>query len=515
MFSGLQKRSAGILLHPTSLPSAQGIGSLGKSARALVDFLAEIEAEWWQVCPLGPTGYGDSPYACFSSFAGNPYLIDLEELVAAGLIGPEAIAPLRELPADHVDYAHLWRRFNPVLHAAFDTARNNPEALHAFGDFTSFKKANGPGWLDDYALFRALKDKYDGAAWNTWPKEARDIRRARLAQHDLPTLARAEFERFVQFLFFAQWGRLRKYAAAKGVKILGDIPIYVAPDSADVWAEPTLFHLDAELAPVEVAGVPPDYFSKTGQLWGNPVYDWKRHRETGYDWWIRRLRANLALYDGVRLDHFRAFHDYWAIPAEAKDAREGRWKDGPGIEFFQAVHKALGDPFIVAEDLGELSPGVTELRRRCGLPGMIILQFAFGSDASNAYLPHNHTTDAVVYPGTHDNNTTCGWSNQEPPIAIDHFRRYFGTDGKAPHWTLMRAAMTSPARLAILPMQDLLGLDSAARFNTPGTAAGNWAWRLTEKQLNEARIWIGPNIRELIELTGRHSESPQPKPPLP
>lgn len=503
LFSGLTERTAGVLLHPTALPSDQGVGTLGAGARDFVDFLAESGVTWWQVCPLGPTGYGDSPYACFSAFAGNPYLIDLTALRDAGLLASADLAPLRRLSREQVEYGYIWEQFHPVAGLAWENARANPGALKAFGDFEAFKRREGPLWLDDYALFRALKNRNGGKPWYDWPAAEKSAARARAALPDAALAGHAEREKFLQFIFFSQWDALRAHAKSKGVKILGDAPIYVAMDSADVWASPELFELDRDLRPVVVAGVPPDYFSATGQLWGNPIYDWEKHRATGFSWWIARLRANLALYDGLRLDHFRAFHDYWRIPAGAKDAIGGVWAPGPGILFFKTVRRELGDAFIVAEDLGELSPGVHTLREACGLPGMAILQFAFGSDGRNAYLPHNHKHDSVVYPGTHDNDTVMGWYESAGSAERDRFRKYFGTDGREPHWTMVCSALASQARLAVLPMQDILGLGGDARFNTPGRAEGNWAWRLTDAALADARRWTAANLRDLAALTDR------------
>lgn len=502
LFSGLKTRAAGVLLHPTALPSGQGIGCFGGGARAFVDFLAEAGVTWWQTCPLGPTGAGDSPYSCLSAFAGNARLIDLDDVRDAGLVSENDLAPLRSLSPARVDYGALAGHFERVADIAWENAKARPETLRRFGDFEAFKRAKA-GWLDDYALFIAIKETQSGKAWYDWPDDEKHIASARVKKRSAAFLDRAERQRFLQFVFFAHLDALRAHAAFRGVKLLGDAPIYVAHDSADVWASPALFELDATLTPTFVAGVPPDYFSETGQLWGNPLYDWKRHARDGYDWWIARLRANLDLADGLRLDHFRAFHDYWRVPAGATDARAGKWADGPGLPFFKAVRDKLGDALIVAEDLGDLTPGVPLLRDACGLPGMAVLEFAFADDAANLYLPHNHRVQQVVYPGTHDNDTACGWYDKLDTRTRDRFRKYFGTDGAAANWTLIRACYTSPARLAIVAMQDLLGLGSEARFNVPGEPSGNWSWRLEPHRLDEARAWIAPNLRELAGLTGR------------
>ncbi len=510
LFPGLQKRSAGVLLHPTSLPSPFGVGNLGKEARDFVDFLAESGATWWQVCPLGPTGFGDSPYACLSAFAGNPYLIDPRPLVDAGLIDDADLAPLRALAEERVEFGYLWEHFHPLMAKAWSAAKANPEALKTLGDFEKFKRREA-SWLDGYALFLALKHRHGGAPWHRWPAEHRHYARARLLRPDADMADDIGQAKFLQFLFFTQWRELREYAAGSGVKILGDAPIYVALDSADVWTRPDLFELDPTLSPVSVAGVPPDYFSATGQRWGNPLYDWKACKAEGFAWWIDRLKANLALTDALRIDHFRAFHDYWKVPADAPDARPGKWAKGPGLEFFRAVARALPDAELIAEDLGDLSPGVHKLLADTGLPGMRILQFAFGSDADNPYLPHNHPANAAVYPGTHDNDTATGWYAEADEKTRDHFRVYFGTDGASPSWSLLRACYTSPARLAIIPAQDLLGLGSAARFNKPGTPAGNWDWRLSSARLAELRTFVAPNLRALAEATGRATPKAAPE----
>ncbi len=502
LFPGLKERAAGILLHPTALPSPFGIGNLGEEARAFVDFVAASGTTWWQVCPLGPTGFGDSPYACFSAFAGNPYLIDPRPLVAAGLLTETDLAPLRQLSSEKVEYGFLWENFWPVMDKVWVAVKARPEALESFGDFAEFALQNA-GWLDDFALFMALKRRHAGTPWYEWPEEFKIHARARTVKQDTALADAVAREKFLQFLFFCQWRDLRVHAAKAGVKILGDAPIYLALDSAEVWARTDLFELDAALKPASVAGVPPDYFSATGQLWGNPLYDWERNKKEGFAWWISRLRANLGLADALRIDHFRAFHDYWKIPAGAPDARGGKWAQGPGLDFLKAVHRELPHAGLVAEDLGELSPGVHTLLAETGLPGMAVLQFAFGSDGDNAYLPHNHGVNTVVYPGTHDNDTSAGWYAGADARTRDRFRKYFGTDGASPAWTLLRACLASPARLAVIPAQDLLNLGSEARFNTPGVPAGNWAWRLSAGQLGQLVAFVAPNLRELFELTGR------------
>ena len=502
LFNWLKKRAGGVLLHPSALPSNQGIGTLGKSAFRFIDFLATCRLGLWQVCPLGPTGFGDSPYQCFSSFAGNPYLIDFETLAEAGLLDTEALVPLRALPRECVDYGALWNAFFPVLKKLHANVKKNPSVLKKFGDFVAFREKNRD-WLDGYTLYSALKNFYKGKPWYEWPPEARKFTAAQ--NRKWPASVRDDVEMFelAQFFFFTQWKTLRKYAFEHGVQIIGDTPIFVALDSADVWQNPEIFQLDEHGSPTAVAGVPPDYFSADGQLWGNPLYDWNALAKTGYGWWLRRLHANFELYDIVRLDHFRAFYDYWRIPADSPTAKTGRWALGPGLAFFKTIQKTLGNVQLIAEDLGDMNDGVRKLLADSGLPGMAVLQFAFGGDASNLYLPHNIAANTIVYPGTHDNNTCVGWYNSTGEHTRDHFRRYFWTDGNAPHWTLINAAFKAHAKIAIVAMQDILGLGADARFNEPGTAERNWQWRLSDTQLDVAFNAHAGTLRELAELSGR------------
>ena len=495
LFPGLQTRAAGILLHPTALPSPFGIGNLGEEARAFVDFVAASGLTWWQVCPLGPTGFGDSPYACFSAFAGNPHLIDPRPLVAAGLLADADLAPLRKLSPTRVEYGFLWENFWPVMDKAWAAAKAKPEALKGFGDFAAFTRDKA-GWLDDYALFMALKRRHAGAPWHEWP-DAFKIHASALRVKPDPALADAVGrEKFIQFLFSVQWAALREYSARAGVKILGDAPIYLAHDSSEVWARTDLFELDAKLKPAFVAGVPPDYFSAAGQLWGNPLYDWKRNKDEGFAWWISRLRENLALTDALRIDHFRAFHDYWKIPAGAPDARAGKWADGPGLDFFKTVRRELPGRGTRRRRPRRTLAGRAHAARRHGTARMAVLQFAFGSDGRNAYLPHNHAVNSVVYPGTHDNDTTTGWYAGADARTRDRFRKYFGADGSAPAWTALLACLSSTARLAVIPAQDLLNLGSEARFQH--------AWR-PRRQLGLA------TLRRTTRATPRLHRSAPPR----
>jgi 4-alpha-glucanotransferase len=502
LFNWLNQRSAGLLLHPTSLPGAQGIGVLDESVDRLLRFLKDAKLRYWQVCPLGPTGYGDSPYQCFSAFAGNPYLIDLVALQRIGLLDDTDLLPLRKLPVDRVDFGELYAKKRPALFKAHTNYEKSPRAL-PYGDFEKFCTAHA-SWLDAYALFMALKDHFKGQPWWQWDRTVRFYQVAANSTVARQVGAVTRAHKFLQYLFFGQWQRVREKAAALDISIIGDAPIFVSRDSADVWAHPELFQLNPKSGePLAVAGVPPDYFSADGQLWGNPLYDWKKHSATGYAWWLERLRANFAICDIVRIDHFRGFDTYWSIPADALTAKTGVWAQGPGLEFFQAVKNALPDCRLIAEDLGELSPSVHDLRHATGLPGMSILQFAFGGDSANTYLPHNLTANNVVYPGTHDNNTTLGWYKSADEKTRDHVRRYFRIDGHEINWDFLRAGYAAVSKLAVFPLQDLLGLGAAARLNTPGVAAGNWQWRYSAVELESLHRCSANYLAELGGLYGR------------
>jgi len=502
LFDWLNQRSAGVLVHPTCLPSNQGIGVLDESVDALLRFLKDAGTRYWQICPLGPTGYGDSPYQCFSVFAGNPYLIDLHPLQRAGLLDDDDLSVLRALPPSGVDFGWLYTTKWPVLFKAWENFRQSTREL-PYGNFKVFCDEQS-AWLEPYALFMALKDHFKGQPWWQWPKAVRFYRDALKSKYAAAVAPAVAAQRFFQYVFFGQWRRVRELSTSLGIQIIGDAPIFVSRDSADVWTAPELFQLDAKTGdPLAVAGVPPDYFSADGQLWGNPLYDWKRHAADGYAWWLDRLRANFALYDVVRIDHFRAFDTYWSIPADAKTARDGAWKLGPGLEFFEAVKHALPDCRLIAEDLGELSPSVHALRHATGLPGMSILQFAFGGGPDNTYLPHNLTANNVVYPGTHDNDTTLGWYASAEEKTRDHVRRYLRVDGREINWDFVRTAYASVSRLCIIPLQDLFNLGSSARLNTPGQPAGNWQWRYSAAQLESLHHDSANYLRDLGALYGR------------
>ena len=502
LFSWLSTRSTGVLLHPTSLPGDQGIGTFDVHTESFLDFLQSAGVKYWQLCPLGPTGYGDSPYQCFSAFAGNPYLIDLHELVAHGLLEATALSPLAQLSADRVDYGSLYQLKWPLLfqaHARYQQA--GEPAL--YGDFAAFKRKHAD-WLEAYAYFRALKDHYRGQPWWDWPADTRNYAQAAKSPLRNRLATAIEAHRFTQYAFFGQWSRVKAGAARRGISIIGDIPIFVAADSSDVWANPELFELDPQTSlPLAVAGVPPDYFSADGQLWGNPLYLWPRHAADNYAWWHARLRASFELYDVVRIDHFRGFEAYWRVPFPAKNARTGVWTPGPGLHFFLSVQAAFPEAKIIAEDLGVLTPAVIKLRDDAGLPGMAILQFAFGSDAKNLYLPHNLVANGVTYPGTHDNDTSLGWYATASEKERDAVRRYLRVNGREAGWDFIRAAYASVSRLAVISMPDILGLGSEARFNTPGQAAGNWQWRYRSSQLEGLLSGTAPYLRELTALYGR------------
>jgi 4-alpha-glucanotransferase len=495
-------RQSGILLHPTSLPGHYGIGSMNGAAYEWVDFLAETRQSLWQVLPLGPTGYGDSPYQSFSSFAGNPYLISLEDMVEEGLLTEGDLAGAPDFPAERVDFGAIYHWKLPVLRQAAATfaAGGTPELQAEFNTFCQ----DQADWLEDFALFMALKDAHEGASWNQWPMDLRSRKASALSKVKNEHAAAIHGHKFNQWLFFRQWTKLKAYANANGISVIGDIPIFVAMDSSDTWTSPKEFYLDKEFQPTVVAGVPPDYFSATGQLWGNPLYRWENMKATGYAWWLRRIRAALRLYDLVRVDHFRGFAGYWEVPADEETAVNGEWVQGPGADFFAVVQRELGDLPILAEDLGEITPDVIELRNRFNLPGMKILQFAFSTDATDKFLPHNYRPNFVVYSGTHDNDTSRGWYEESASDEErDYFRRYFRTDGHDAAWTLIEAAWSSVASIAIAPLQDIFSLDSSARMNLPGTAAGNWSWRFTWDMLSPA---VTERLLDATTLYGRDPE---------
>lgn len=499
----MQHRTSGILLHPTSLPGRYGIGDLGADALRFVDWLAEAGQKWWQVMPLGPTGYGDSPYQAFSAFAGNPYLISFDLLQEEGLLSPEDLADTPDFPKDAVDYGWIYVWKYPKLAQAFAHFKAG-KAAHLQADFTAFCQAEAH-WLSDFALFMALKNAHQGAAWHTWPQDIR-TRQPLAMQHWKDILSeQTEAIAFYQFLFFRQWNTLRAYARSKHVGIIGDIPIFVALDSADAWSAPEEFYFDEQGHPIVVAGVPPDYFSATGQLWGNPLYRWDRMQKDGFRWWIRRFQGALKLYDLIRIDHFRGFAAYWEIPAHETTAINGKWVDAPGHALFEAVRQALGTLPIIAEDLGVITPEVESLRDNFEFPGMAVLQFAFG-DAdyqSNAFFPENISLNRVVYTGTHDNQTTKGWFAETKGLERDNITSYLpDIQAENAAWTFIEVAWKSRATMAIAPLQDVLNLGAEARMNLPGEAAGNWSWRYQNAQLSH---FSARQLHALTKATERNA----------
>ena len=496
--SPLHRRRCGILCHPTSLPSPFGIGDLGNDAYRLIDFLYSAGQSVWQVLPLGPTGYGDSPYQPFSAFAGNPLLIDLRQLVDDGLLAERDLALPDPFSDEHVRYGEVIAFKDLVLRNAY---KQLGEASEAFArEFEAFGQAQAH-WLDDYCLFMALKQHHRWASWTEWPEEIAQRQPEALAHWRDALGDEISYQRLLQFLFERQWQRLHAYANESGVDIIGDLPIFVGHDSADVWANQELFYLDEQGQCTVVAGVPPDYFSPTGQRWGNPLYRWDLMADNGYAWWIERLRRVLAHVDLVRIDHFRGFCAYWEVAADEPTAINGRWVPGPGRAFFDAVCAALGELPILAEDLGLITKDVTALREELGLPGMTVLQFAFGGPSTNPHLPYNHERNSVVYTGTHDNDTTVGWYGDLGELERHHLHVYTGSDGSDVHWHLIRMAMSSVSDLAIYPLQDALGLGSPARMNYPGRAQNNWTWRYTPDALQPE---LGETLAELARATGRH-----------
>ncbi|MCC7118559.1 MAG: 4-alpha-glucanotransferase [Anaerolineales bacterium] len=501
------QRSSGILLHPSSLPGPYGIGDLGSQALRFVDWLAAAGCKLWQTLPLGPTGYGDSPYQCFSAFAGNPYLIAPDELFADDLLTQVDLDEMRAaFESDDsstrlkLDFGRLIPQKLNLLRKAFSTYQSAPERLRA--PFEIFCAENAP-WLEDFALFMALKEAHGGNAWSAWPEALRSREPAALSEAKKELAESVERYSFYQFLFFKQWGKLHAYANERGIQVIGDIPIFVAYDSADVWIHPELFFLDEAGTPTVVAGVPPDAFSATGQLWGNPLYDWSAHKKEGYAWWVARIRASLNLVDILRLDHFRGFAGYYEIPAGQPTAEHGRWVPGPGADFFRVVEETLGRKGhslpIIAEDLGLITPDVIELLKALNFPGMKVLQFAF-SGPDNPFLPHNYISNCVAYTGTHDNDTAAGWYAAASQTEKDFAQRYLGVDGHDFAWDLIRAVWKSVAVFAITPLQDVLGLGSEARMNFPGKPGGNWEWRMSEPDF---RADLAAGLRDLNWLSNR------------
>lgn len=494
-------RASGILLPISSLPGKYGIGCFSKEAYKFIDFLEKANQKYWQILPIGPTSFGDSPYQSFSTFAGNPYFISLEELIEEGLLSAEECNKVKFCrKVDEVDYEKLYKNRFKLLRKAYERSK-----IAKNEEFQKFRKENSY-WLRDYAIFMAVKDRFGGISFDQWAEDIRKRWGYSMEYYQRELYFEIEFYEFIQYEFYRQWFKLKAYANKKGIKIIGDIPIYVAYDSADVWAHPDLFQLDEEGKLQAVAGCPPDGFSETGQLWGNPLYRWEYHKDTNYDWWIKRIEKCVQLYDVVRIDHFRGFDEYYSIPADSEDATKGRWVKGPGIELFNAIKYCLGDIKIIAEDLGYITDSVRQLVRDCGFPNMKVLEFAFDSrDSSGAYeyLPYNYDKNCVVYTGTHDNETLKGWLSNIKPEEIVEIQKYIGKEVENKEEVvdeIIRLAHASTADTCIIPIQDYLCLGNEARMNTPSTLGNNWKWRVKSSQLNKKLI---EKVKRYTKLYGR------------
>lgn len=492
-------RTSGVLMPISSLPSPYGIGTMGKQAKKFVDFLEKAGQKYWQILPICPTSYGDSPYQSFSSFAGNPYFIDLEYLCKDKLLTKKECESFDWGGSEkYIDYGIMYiSRYKLLKKAYARFVKNIPD------DYAQFCKTEAE-WLDEYALFMALKDANDGVAWFEWDENLKTRKPEAIEAAKKEYGDDIEFYKMLQYLFFKQWRQLKAYANSKNIEIIGDVPIYVAGDSADVWANPKQFYLDEELNPIEVAGCPPDAFSADGQLWGNPLFRWDVMKKDGYTWWTKRISAMADLYDIIRIDHFRGFDSYYAIPAEDDTAKNGEWKEGPGMDLFKVLEKKLGKLPIIVEDLGFLTPSVIKLLKDSGFPGMKVVQFAFDSREDSDYLPHNYPKNCVVYTGTHDNDTVMGWMKTAPKSAVKFAKEYLNlTKEEGYNWGMMRAAWSSVADMAIVPMQDILGLGSESRINTPSTIGENWKWRATADQIDNS---IAKKLRKCMKMYARLNE---------
>ncbi len=493
------ERKSGIICHITSLPGKYGIGTLGKSAYKFVDFLIQTKQKLWQILPLGPTGYGDSPYQCFSAYAGNPLLISLEELQNDGWLSAEDFENEPQFDTKRIDFGEVINFKNPLLRKAF--ANFNEKAKNV--DKIKFRNfcARNEKWLNDFALFMSLKSHFDGKPWVEWETGIRLREKDAVNYYTNELIHEIDFQKFAQFLFFKQWLEVKSYANNNGVQIIGDIPIYIAADSADAWTNSELFFFSDDRKPIQVAGVPPDYFSETGQLWGNPIFNWEKLRETGFEWWIDRIKANLLLYNIIRIDHFRGFEAYWSVPFGEATAVNGEWVKAPGTDLYRTIREKLGNIDIIAEDLGVITPEVEELRDSFGLPGMKVLQFGDYGKGTDEYIPHNFPTNCVVYTGTHDNDTTVSWYNSISDAEKQKVNTYYNCDGSQIHWTLIRAAWSSVGYIAVAPLQDVLGLGGESRMNMPGAASGNWGWRFEDGDL--CKVLDEGKLLQLTELFGR------------
>jgi 4-alpha-glucanotransferase len=496
-------RASGLLLHPTSLPGRFGIGDLGLEAHQFLDFLGRSAQHLWQVLPLGPTGFGNSPYMSFSTMAGNPLLISPDVLKDNDFLREDDLREVPDFPLDNVDFERVVAWKMPLLRKACENFKEKASSIQQ-QEFEGFCRGKA-SWLEDYALFMALLDSQEGGSWIDWPDELCHRKPEALEEWRHRLSEEIFFQKFLQFEFFRQWSRLKTYANTQKIRIIGDIPIYVAHNSADVWANPEIFQLNPETGePLEMAGVPPDYFSETGQLWGNPIYNWEYLESTNFSWWVERLREILAHVDLIRIDHFRGLESFWSVPAGEETAINGQWVKAPGYALFETIRQQLGSLPIIAEDLGEIDQPVLDMRDHFEFPGMKILHFAFGSDAKNTYLPFNIDANSVIYTGTHDNNTTVGWYNQASNYERDRLQQYLGcTGGYGIAWDLIRLAMSSVANQAIIPIQDVFSLGADARMNAPGTAEGNWGWRYRGEALTEE---YSNRLKNLAYIYGRNSE---------
>ena len=493
------ERACGVLMPVASLPSEYGIGCFDEAAYEFIDMLSKSGQSYWQVLPMGPTGYGDSPYQSFSTFAGNPYFVSLRALIKKGYLEKEDCAELAEGSSEkYVKYDFIYKKRFELLRLAFE--KSSIETDQGFADFV----AENEEWLNDYALYMAIKDEHGGKSYLEWEEDIKKREPSQMVAYRNKLINDVTFYQFLQYEFYSQWNDLKKYANEKGIKIIGDIPIYVALDSADTWAHPELFKLDADRNPTAVAGCPPDAFSEDGQLWGNPLYDWDEHRETGYEWWISRIKKIYELFDVVRIDHFRGFDEYYSIPYGEKTARNGKWLQGPGLDMFRAAKRHLGDFDVIAEDLGFLTDSVIEMRENSGFPGMKILQFAFDSREESDYLPFKYDRNCVVYTGTHDNSTTCAWLGEmdaaDRKKMLDYLDASVFTGKKKLTWKVIKLAHSSVADLCIIPMQDYLCLGNLARINTPSTLGFNWQWRMKKGAFNDK---LAAKMLDVAELFGR------------
>lgn len=500
-----EKRSCGVLLHISSLPSRHGIGTLGREAYSFVKFLKKAGQEYWQILPIGPTGYGDSPYQCYSAYAGNPLLIDLDMLIEEGLISADDHdLMIIDKKTDFADYAQLFSFKNIILQKAYTkfSAEGAPESKLAFNKFCR----KNSYWLDDYALFMALKYHFRQVMWTEWDDDIRLRKPEAMKRYSEKLDFMIGYWKFTQFIFFKQYKALKKYANKNGIKLYGDMPIYVSMDSADVWADPKLFMLDSDNKPIKVAGCPPDDFAPTGQLWGNPLYDWDKMEKDGYKWWISRVKYSSKLFDLTRIDHFRGFESYYAIPAEDETAENGEWLKGPSMKLFDAIRDKLGEVDLVAEDLGFLTDDVREMLKQSGFPGMNVLEFAFSPERENSgYLPHNYVRNSVSYIGTHDNSTAMGWYNSLDERTRKFVNKYLDIrEGDSPAWAMIRAVYGSVSDLAVIQMQDILELDDSARMNIPSTiGGGNWSWRMEEGACNKK---LAKKLKKLAKLYFRYEK---------